>query len=189
MVTNAACPFFAAAIKGVSPPTVGHLSSASSAPSVSRTRLEAKIARAVSTWPWHAASVRQLAPSLSVATTFASHSRSTSTAASAPFAAAQISGVAPVSVRHSVPAPRDSRSRNRSASSFNAARSVSGVSDASCLGINGRDLSFPLASSAYGSFGMTFSGPAADHRWGTGHLLVWSNGRASAGSRTRGFVY
>ena len=108
---------------------VGHVSSASSAPSVSATSFESRMASMTSPRPWKAASVTALAPTSSVATTLAPASRSASTDAMDPLAAAHMSGVAPESARHSVHAPLDTRSFTLAASFSSAARSRCGDSD------------------------------------------------------------
>mmetsp|Transcript_10670 Transcript_10670/g.39493 ORF Transcript_10670/g.39493 Transcript_10670/m.39493 type:complete len:213 (-) Transcript_10670:129-767(-) len=174
MVTNSWCPSFAAAINGVSPPMVGHLSSAPIAPSESVTRFDRISNKPVSINPRDAARVSAFAPILSVASASASFSSNTRTAWFAPLEAAQISGVAPDSVRHSVDAPRASKSRSKSPSSRSAASRVSGVKVGSCRGIRGSDRSLPNASSRYGTLGRTFSRFPVLQFVGVGHFDAWS---------------
>ena len=128
-LTTSTRPPRAAAINGVSPLRVGHVSSASAAPSVSATSVESRTKSMTSPRPWKAASVTALAPTSSVAMTLAPASRSASTAAMDPLAAAHMSGVAPESARHSVHAPLDTRSFTLAASFSSAARSRCGDSD------------------------------------------------------------
>ena len=173
-------PAFAAAMTGVSPLCVGHVSSASAAPSSSATSREFRMASTMSPRPWNAARVTALAPTLSVATTLAPASRSASTAAMDPFAAAHISGVAPESARHSGHAPLDTRSFTLAASSSSAARSRCGESDWSNGAMNASTFSMPpLPRAALAERGL--DGPALCHRCASGHFAFEARWPKSGG--------
>ena len=117
--------------------------------------------------PWKAASVTALAPTSSVATTLAPASRSASTDAMDPLAAAHMSGVAPESARHSVHAPLDTRSFTTAASSSSAARSRCGDSDMSNGAVNASTFSMPPPGAA---LDRRLDGPALCHRCASGHF-------------------